>query len=115
LEYVFSANERKYSLNALAIACGLSVDFPSIFNIHSLAVQLVVHTASNKKVQKHKIRRMRGPHNWSSSSYPLTREIHIQTVMDNVNRCIVQLKNKTVTITNSLDTTNNFYIKQEVL
>jgi hypothetical protein len=32
LRYIFSTKERKYSLNALAIARGLLVNFPSIFS-----------------------------------------------------------------------------------
>jgi RNase P subunit RPR2 len=77
----------------------LNCAFKFIQGIHSLAIHLVFHISSKKVVQKGKIRKTRGPYNWSSSSYPLTWEIHFQTVMENVrkmNRCTVQLKNKIV-------------------
>jgi hypothetical protein len=52
---------------------------------------------SQRKKVKNKLRRMRGPYNWSSSSCPSMLEVHVQRVMDNVNktnRCTTQLKKK---------------------
>jgi hypothetical protein len=76
--------------------CDLCFEF--IQHIHSLAVHLIFHITPKKGVQKHKIRRMKGPCNWSSSSYSSTWEILIQTAKDKINRCIIQLKNTTVGI-----------------
>jgi hypothetical protein len=38
------------------------------------------------KKKKSKIRRLRTPYNWSSSSYQLPKEIHIQTAAGNVRK-----------------------------
>jgi hypothetical protein len=57
-----------------------------------------LHIAPEKQVRRRKVRRTRRPRNLSSSS-PLTREVHVQIVTNNVskmNRYTVQLKNEIV-------------------
>jgi hypothetical protein len=58
----------------------------SVLRVHpacpSLAVRLVFHTASNKKVQMRNIKSMKGPRKWYSSSPSPACEIHVQTAID---------------------------------
>jgi hypothetical protein len=67
-----------------------------------MAVHLGFHINVKKKVQRSRIRRTRGPYNWlSTSSYPSTWEIHVQTITDGVsqmNRCTVHLNYKTAVV-----------------
>jgi hypothetical protein len=68
---------------------------------HFLSGHLILRIAQKKKVQRRKIRKTKGPPNWSLFSHPAAWEISVQTLTETVskmNMCIAQLRYSVVVV-----------------